>query len=102
MKLYVKSSTGLKDVVVVNIEPKLNSYARLVPVLVETRGAYGPETFSGWAYGESLREYNDYQIVYEAKDYSDAEDWMYDHKGILVKDLKLELGRNRREGYNNI
>ena len=93
LKLYIRSnlsSVSKNDVVVVNIEHKLNNYCRFVPVVVTsvvttpTGSIFG---IRGWAWKERQHEYHKSSIVYYAKDYSDALNWIQNHKGITVRDF---------------
>lgn len=96
-KLYgskdsIQSSVDVKrkDCVVVQVEDRLSNYARFVPVIVETPGAYGPNSFSGWGWREQLHEYYTDRVVYRADNYPDAERWVKDHqkKKLKVSDVE--------------
>lgn len=77
--------------VVVNIEPRLSSYARLVPVKVSFIPNDGKIQFFGWANGERQHEYSTSSIVYQASSEEDANDYIKSKKGMTVKELRSEL-----------
>ena len=103
MKRYVYTKTNIYcasspeelkkgDVVVVNIEHKLNNPVRFVPVVVEN---LVPSPISGtilevrgWAWRERQHPYPVSSIVYYAKNYRDAENWIDENSGVSVREFK--------------
>ena len=75
-KLVENSHLQKDKWVVVNIEPRLSSYARLVPVKVSFIPNDGKIQFFGWANGERQHEYSTSSIVYQASSEEDANDYM--------------------------
>lgn len=73
--------------VVVNVEPRLAAYARLVPVLVSSEPSEGKRQFFGWAYGERQHEYSSSSIVYQASSEEDATNFIKSKKGMTVREL---------------
>lgn len=74
--------------VIVNMEGRLNRPARFIPVKVETVGAFGPRSFSGWAHGERLNEYDFSHVVTHCPDYDGCKKWIEDHKGMTTDELR--------------
>lgn len=77
--------------VVVNIEPRLSGFARLVPVKVSVVGS---PTFRGWAYNEREHEYSTGSVLYLAKSEDDAQKFIDSNKGKTVKQLKESVNLN--------
>lgn len=77
--------------VVVNIEPRLSGFARLVPVKVSVVGS---PTFRGWAYNEREHEYSTGSVLYLAKSEDDAQKFIDSNKGKTVKQLKESVDLN--------
>lgn len=103
MKRYIYTKTNIYgsslseelkkgDVVVVNIESKLNNPVRFVPVVVENliSSPVSGRIFEvrGWAWRERQHPYSVSSIVYFAKDYRDAEKWIYENSGVTVREFK--------------
>ena len=89
-KQEIKASTiasSQKSWVVVNIEPRLENYASLVPVQVDTINKRYP-SFTGWAWGERIHEYNQSSIIYKADSEEDAMKFIETHKGVTVSELR--------------
>ena len=84
-----ESTTKESDWVVVNVEPRLSGYARLVPVKVDKVAERGQ--FFGWANGERQHEYDTSQIIYTAKSEEDARKFISSKKGMTTKEVKDSL-----------
>lgn len=100
---YAASDIASGDIVVVNNQHKLSSKANLFPILVNTVGAFGPNTFSGKGYETMNGEYDVSWIVYKASSIDDAREWIDAHKGMTVRELSgLTESVKTRKSYSEL
>ena len=71
--------------------------------MVNTVGAFGPNTFSGKGYETMNGEYDVSWIVYKAKSIDDAREWIDAHKGMTVRELSgLTESVKTRKSYSEL